>query len=60
MQKDIRDRFNKYLDETGARMNVIGKNLNIPDYILGKFRRGMNMWEDQCIRLSKWMEKQNY
>jgi len=60
MQNEIRDRFNKYLNDTGARLNVIGKNLNIPHYILGRFRRGADMWDDQLIRLGEYMAKQNY
>ena len=59
-QQPIRDRFERYLGETGARYTVIGKNLDIPFYILGKFRRGMDIWDNQVERLSDWLEKQNY
>lgn len=60
-QESVRNRLNKYIEEKGVKLIFISRKLNIPDYLMAKFKTAKReLWQESLIKLDEFLKNENY
>ena len=60
-QESVRNRLIKYIAEKGVKLVFISRKIDVPDYLMAKFKTAKReLWQESLDRLDEFLKAENY
>ena len=60
-QESVRNRLIKYTEDKGVTMAFISRKIDIPDYLMAKFKMAKReLWQESLQALDQFLKNENY